>query len=227
MFRLEIKTGVATGEFRALYSRRSISINPTGGIMREPQLSDAIGFDRGRRSFLKLGVMGSLAFGTVGLSAGLAGCHRQVEASAQGFKFLRDADLKLFRALIPVITRGTLPEDGKAREARVVDILHRVDLGCWHLNAPGQGELLKLFDLLNMGVTRRLAAGVSLPWDHASEDDVDAFLNRWRSSFIGPFNAGYRVLTKLVAVSNYSIAAVWPSAGYPGPLDSMYKAVNS
>jgi hypothetical protein len=195
--------------------------------MSEAQPQDGITFDQGRRSFLKLGVIGSLAFGTVGLSAGLAGCHRKVEASAQGFKLLRDADLQLFRALIPVVTRGTLPEVAKAREARVVDILHRVDLSCWHLNAPGQSELLKLFDLLNMGVTRRLAAGVSSPWDKASEDDVEAFLHRWRSSFLGPFNAGYRVLTKLVAVSNYSIPAVWPTAGYPGPLDWMYKAVNS
>ncbi len=195
--------------------------------MREPQPSDAVLFDGGRRSFLKLGVMGTLAFGTIGLSAGLAGCHRQGEASAQGFKFLRDADLKLFRALIPAVTRGTLPEDAGTRETRVVEILRRVDLSCWHLSAPAQGELLKLFDLLNMGITRRLAAGVSSPWDQASEDDVDAFLNRWRSSSIGPFNAGYRVLGKLVAVSNYSIPALWPMAGYPGPLDYMYKAVNS
>jgi len=195
--------------------------------MSEPLLSDATALDNGRRSFLKLGVLGSLALGTVGLGAGLSGCHRQVEAAAQGFQFLRDADLKLFRALIPAITNGTWPEDKTAREARMLDVLRRIDGACWYLSAPAQAEVLKLFDLLNMGITRRLAAGVSGSWDQASVEDVDAFLNRWRSSSIGLFNAGYHVLNKLVVVSNYSIPAVWPLAGYPGPLDYMYKAVNS
>lgn len=194
--------------------------------MREPQASEAIDFNNGRRSFLKLGVMGSLALGTVGLTAGLSGCHSQVEAAAQGYKFLRDADLKLFRALIPVVTRGTLPEDKTAREARTVEILRGVDAGCWFLNAPSQAEIHKLFDLLNMSLTRRLAAGISTSWEQASEDEVDAFLTRWQRSSIGLLNAGYRVLTKLISVSNYSIPAVWPSAGYPGPLAWMYKAIH-
>lgn len=195
--------------------------------MNEPLPGDAVALDNGRRSFLKLGVLGSLALGTVGLGAGLTGCHRQVEAAAQGFRFLRDADLKLFRALVPAITSGTWPEDKAAREARMLDILRRIDSACWRLGAPAQGEVLKLFDLLNMGITRRLVAGVPGPWDQVSAEDVDAFLNRWRSSSMGLFNAGYHVLNKLVVVSNYSIPAVWPSAGYPGPLAYMYKAVNS
>jgi hypothetical protein len=183
--------------------------------------------DRGRRSFLKLGVAGTLALGTVGLGAGLAGCHRREEAVAQGYLFLRDADLALFRALIPVVTQGTLPVEAAAREARSVEILRRVDAGCWHLNAPAQGEVKKLFDVLNMGITRRLAAGVSTSWDKASADEVAAFLERWRGSSIGLFNAGYRALVKLIAVSNYGIPEVWPSTGYPGPLAWMYKAINS
>ena len=195
--------------------------------MRESLSGAAGGFDGGRRSFLKLGLAGSLALGTVSLGAGLAGCHRQAEAAAQGYKFLRNADLKLFRALIPAVVGSTMPADDAARESRAADILRRIDLSCWHLNAPAQGELLKLFDLLNLGMTRRLAAGVASPWEQASVDEVDAFLNRWRSSSLGMFNAGYRVLSKLVAVSNYSIPAAWASAGYPGPLDWMYKAINS
>lgn len=194
--------------------------------MREVLPGDAIDFDRSRRSFLKLGVAGSVALSTVGLSAGLTGCHRRVDAVAQGFKFLRDADLKLFRALIPAIASATFPKEAAAQEARALDILQRIDSACWLINSPGQGELLKLFDLLNMGITRRLAAGVSTSWDKASVEEVEVFLTRWRRSSIGLFNAGYRVLDKLVAVSNYSIPAVWASAGYPGPLDWMYKAIH-
>jgi hypothetical protein len=194
--------------------------------MRIPQPGDAALLES-RRSFLKLGVAGTLALGTVGFTAGLAGCHRREEAAAQGYKFLRDADLKLFRALIPAITDGTLPAEASAREARTREILMRIDAGCWHLGAPAQKEVRKLFDLLNFGLTRRLAAGVSSPWDQVSAADAVVFLDRWRNSSIGLFNAGYRVLIKLVAVSNYSIPAVWPSAGYPGPLAVMYQAVNS
>jgi hypothetical protein len=194
--------------------------------MRIPQTGDEALLES-RRSFLKLGVAGTLALGTVGFGAGLTGCHRREEAAAQGYKFLRDADLILFRALIPAITDGTLPTEAAAREARMLEILMRIDAGCWRLGAPAQKEVKKLFDLLNFGLTRRLAAGVSSPWDEVSAADAAVFLERWRNSSIGLFKAGYRVLVKLVAVSNYSIPAVWPLAGYPGPLAVMYQAVNS
>lgn len=195
--------------------------------MREAQIGEAEILDRGRRSLLKLGLAGTVALGTVSLGAGLSGCHRREESTAQGFQFLRDADLQLFRALIPAVTAGTLPAEAAAREGRIVEILHRIDVGGLHLGAPAQKEVRKLFDLLNFGITRRIAAGVSTSWDQASEAEVSAFLDRWRSSSIGLFNAGYRVLVKLVAVSNYGVAAVWPSAGYPGPLAAMYQAVNN
>ena len=195
--------------------------------MRESQTGEADDLDHGRRSLLKLGLAGSLALGTISLGAGLTGCHRKEESSAQGYQFLRDADLVLFRALIPAVTAGTLPSEPAAREARFVEILHRIDIGAIHLGAPAQKEVRKLFDLLNFGITRRLAAGVSSSWDQVSEADASAFLDRWRNSSIGLFNAGYRLLVKLIAVSNYGIPAVWASAGYPGPLEFMYKAVNS
>ncbi|TXH02805.1 MAG: hypothetical protein E6R07_14070 [Nevskiaceae bacterium] len=195
--------------------------------MRETHPGAGEGFDPGRRSLLKLGLAGSLALGTVSLGAGLSGCGRREEAAAQGYRFLRDADLVLFRGLIPAVTASTLPTEAAAREARFAEILHRIDGSCLRLGAPAQKEVRKLFDLLNFGLTRRLAAGVSSPWSEVSEADALAFLDRWRSSSIGLFNAGYRVLTKLIAVANYGTPAVWASAGYPGPLDWMYKAVNS
>lgn len=195
--------------------------------MREPHTGDAEDLHLSRRSLLKLGLAGSVVLGAAGLGAGLSGCHRREESAAQGHAFLHDADLHLFRALIPAVTAGTLPSEAAAREARMLEILRRIDGGCMLLGAPAQKELRKLFDLLNFGVTRRLAAGVSTPWSEVGVADADAFLNRWHDSRIGLFNAGYRVLVKLVAVSNYGIPAVWASAGYPGPLDYMYKAVNS
>ncbi|MGH8540838.1 MAG: hypothetical protein ACRETW_10085 [Stenotrophobium sp.] len=187
--------------------------------------------DPARRSLLKLGVAGTFVLGTVGFVAGLAGCHRREEAAAQGYRFLRDGDVALFRALTPVVLDGGLPSDPAQAAERVQEVLRRIDQGCLRLGAPAQKDVRKLFDLLNFWPTRRLAAGLGASWNGASWDkatpaDIGAFLEHWRGSSIGLFNSGYRVLVKLVTVSNFGIPASWPSSGYPGPLAWMYDAIN-
>lgn len=179
-----------------------------------------------RRSFLKLGVAGSLALGSVGLAAGLAGCGRREQAAAQGLRFLRDADVALFRALVPVILGDALPADPAAREARIAETLRGVDAAGDALDPPARRELHKLFDLLHLRVTRWLTTGVAESWERAAPEAVARFLARWRDSSIGAFNLGFRVLLKLVVASFYAIPAAWPLAGYPGPLGWVHRAVN-
>ena len=192
------------------------NIRPDDEVLRE--------FDR--RSFLKLGLAGTMALSTVSLTAGLAGCHRAEEASAAGYGVLRDADLALFRALIPVVLAGALPQEIQMRDAQIAETLQRIDSGLQAVGSPTLKELRKLFDLLNFGITRRLAAGVPVPWAEASAEQIEAFLQRWHDSSLGAFNAGYRVLTKLVTVTYHQIPATWPQSGYPGPLAWVYQAVN-
>lgn len=192
----------------------------------ENPLSEPVLADPGRRGFLKLGVIGGLALGTVGMGAGLAGCHRNEQASAEGYQFFRDGDIALFTALIPAIVANTLTPEPDARRAGVGEILLRMDQACLRLGAPAQKELRQLFDLLNFGLTRRLAAGVAKPWDQVSEDDAAAFLDRWRNSSIGLFNAGYRVLIKLPTVTYFTMPQSWAAVGYPGPLKWMFDAIN-
>ena len=182
--------------------------------------------DPTRRSLLKLGLARKDALGTVAFPDGLAGCHRTVEAAAQGYRFLRDADVILFRALTPVVLEGAMPKDSGDAAIRTREILRRVDLACLRLDLPAQQQVRKLFDLLNFGLTRRFVAGVSAPWVDASAADIGEFLDKWRNSSIGMFNAGYRVLVKLVVASNFGIPASWPSSGYPGPLAWMYDAIH-
>ncbi len=183
--------------------------------------------DLTRRSVLKLGVAGSVALSTVSLTATLAGCGAREQAAAQGFGFLRDADVVLFRALTPVVLGDALSADAVTRDARVTETLKRLDIGGMLVYAPAQAELYKLFDLLHLRLTRWLTTGVSAPWDKASPEDINRFLERWRDSSIGAFNAGYRFLTKLVAASYYGIPETFPQSGYPGPLEWVHKAVNS
>ncbi|MGH8505802.1 MAG: hypothetical protein ACRETM_07545 [Stenotrophobium sp.] len=182
--------------------------------------------DPSRRSLLKLGLVATAVLGTVGVSAGLAGCHRSVEAAAQGYRFLRDDDVVLFRALVPAVLDGAMPASTADAAARTQEVLRRLDLACLRLDSSPQQQLKKLFDLLNLGLTRRFVAGVGAPWAEASVQDIQAFLAKWRDSSFAMFNSGERVLVNLVAASNFGIPASWPSSGYPGPLAWMYKAIH-
>ena len=94
--------------------------------------------DPTRRSLLKLGLAGTAALGAVGFTAGLAGCHRTVEAAAQGYRFLRDADVILFRALTPVVLEGAMPQDSGDAAVRTREILRGVDLAGLRLDLPAQ-----------------------------------------------------------------------------------------
>lgn len=178
-----------------------------------------------RRDLLKLGTGATLALGTVSLAAGLTGCGQRQQASAQGFNVLRDADVVLFTALTPVIVPGIV------KQAQPAEVQHKVLLGIDSaligLGGHGQGEAFKLFDLLHLRVTRWLTTGVSAPWNEATSADIEQFLLRWRDSGVATFNIGYRVLSKLVSLNYYSQPEAWVEAGYPGPLDWVYKAVNA
>ncbi len=174
-----------------------------------------------RRSFLKLSLTGSAALSAAGLTATLSGCGGG-QTPMTGFQFLRDADVILFRALIPQVMDSIALDAATAEEC-----LRRIDLGCLLLGTPAQAELRKLFDLLNTGLLRRLTTGVSKPWDRANGEEIQAFLKRWHDSGVGLFNAGYRALVKLVCVSYFCMPVSRKLSGYPGPLDYMYKAVNA
>jgi hypothetical protein len=177
--------------------------------------------DLDRRSFLKLGLAGSAALSVVGLGAALTGCGKSEQAVAQGFRFLRDADLVLLKALVPVALEGR-PDAGIA-----VDGLRLLDELLLRAGTPAQAELRKLFDLLHLTPTRWLTTGVRKPWDQAGADEIRAFLARWRDSSVGLFNAGYRVLIKLATVPYYAQPAGYRSTGYPGPLAALHAAVNT
>lgn len=175
-----------------------------------------------RRDFLKLSLTGSAMLAAGGAVATLSGCSGRSEPPAQGYFFLRTADVTLFTALLPQLL-SSMPLDA----ANFSEVLRRIDGACVLAQAPAQAQLRKLFDLLNTGLTRRLTTGVRGDWSHASAEDIRAFLQRWRNSSIGLFNASYRVLVKLACVSYFSLPVSRQVSGYPGPWAPMYQAVNS
>lgn len=177
-----------------------------------------------RRDFLKLSAGGAALLSAGALTATLAGCAKQ-QLPASGYAFLRDADLALFAALTPAVLGPTLPTQDRA--AHIERVLKGVDATAARVLLPAQIELYKLFDLLNTGLTRRLTTGVSKPWAEAEAAQVTAFLIRWQTSSIGLFNAGYRALIKFITGAWVGTDAGLKAAGYPGPWQPMFDAVNA
>lgn len=178
-----------------------------------------------RRELIKCGLAGSWLLGSVSLTAGLTGCtaspHRPEqltgEASARPWRYLTEADVTLWSALTPVLLQGQLASDPDARAIEVEGVVRRVDAAISGFSANKQAELRQLFDLLHLGLSRALLAGVWTSWGQADPEDVAAFLERWRNSRIGVFNQGYAALAQLGAVAYYIEPQHWAASGYPGP----------
>ncbi|MBA1317401.1 twin-arginine translocation pathway signal protein [Pseudomonas monteilii] len=140
-------------------------------------------------------------------ATGLVGCTAQT--SAQGYQLLRDDDLPLLRALIPVVLAGT--------QAAETWVLHSLD----HKLAALSPEMLKLtrqlFDLLSLPLTRGPLTGVWGAWEQASATQVTAFLQRWQDSSLNLLRMGHASLLQLLQMAWYERPESWAACGYPGP----------
>ncbi|WP_150911370.1 hypothetical protein [Marinobacter halotolerans] len=184
--------------------------------------------DLDRRSFLRTGMGGALFLGTVSVTAGLSGCatspagggYTTLEDTRHGgyrYRFLTKDDIVLFQALLPALVGPALTEKPERRRAQIRETIERIDAGIYQFGPANRKELRGLFDLLNFSVTRVTVARVWSGWANASTAEVDAFLNRWRTSGIGLFNNGYIALTKVSNVAFYGHEDHWHVSGYPGP----------
>ncbi len=140
-------------------------------------------------------------------ATGLVGCTAQT--SAQGYQLLRDDDLPLLRALIPVVLAGT--------QAAETWVLHSLD----HKLAALSPEMLKLtrqlFDVLSLPLTRGPLTGVWGAWEQASPTQVTAFLQRWQDSSMNLLRMGHASLLQLLQMAWYERPESWSACGYPGP----------
>ncbi|MGO1206620.1 MAG: twin-arginine translocation pathway signal protein, partial [Pseudomonas putida] len=126
-----------------------------------------------------------------------------------GYQVLRDDDLPLLRALIPVILAGT--------QASEHLVLHSLD----HKLAALSPEMLKLtrqlFDVLSLPLTRGPLTGVWGAWAQASPAQVTAFLQRWQDSSLNLLRMGHASLLQLLQMAWYERPESWTACGYPGP----------
>ena len=165
-----------------------------------------------RRQLLKAGLFGTVVLASAGGIAIVAG---RTDTAAAGFRQLRQSDLPMLRRIIPVILSGALPTDQPA--AAVEEVLHALDNNLDRLSPSLNGQIMQLFDLLTLGVTRGPATGIWGQWEDASDEAVRNFLRRWEGSSLALLQQGQNALTNLILLACYSSPAAWPQCGYPGP----------
>ena len=165
-----------------------------------------------RRTFIITGLLGATALAT---ARWLRGPHappgdeslRALDADAQAILF----------AIVPVLLAGVLPAAADAKRLAVADTVRGIDFAISGLAPGSQDELRELFALLALPPARLAIARVSEPWSQASEADVRAFLDRFRSSSLTMLRSAYGALHQLTFAAWYGNPASWSRIGYPGP----------
>lgn len=178
-----------------------------------------------RRGFLQLGMTGSAALVIGSGVAGLTGCSKQ-QTPASGYKVLRDKDLYFLGAMAPaILTTGAYPGPlaGQARER----LLKKLDSILVTLQEYSRGQLIMMFDLMHAAPTRLAVGAPWHPWEEATVEEADAFLNSWKNSPLQIKRMGYSGLCKLIAMSWYSQPEIFTVSGYPGAPQKIPMAVAS
>jgi hypothetical protein len=152
-----------------------------------------------RREFLKAGLGGSV----------LLACSGHVAAAA-------DDENEMLAAVARGVLAGVLPASPAQRKVAIAETVAGVRRAIAGLSVAAQKEVGELFTLLTLAPTRRFVAGVSSPWIEAGNEEVAAFLNRWRYSRFALLQGAYAALHDLVLGAWYARPEAWPTIGYPG-----------
>jgi hypothetical protein len=180
--------------------------------MEQPLPVSLRGFSR--RQFLRVGFFGALTLSLVSTTAILAGCSSP--PAVRGFRLLRETDIKVLRALLPVVLAGALPTDKTAASA-VEETLHTLDSFLFTTSPGVHQQMAQLFDLLSMPATRYTIVGLGQDWNAAAATDINAFLLRWSNSRVQMLRAAHLGLTQMITTSWYLQPRSWAAIAYVAP----------
>jgi hypothetical protein len=162
-----------------------------------------------RRRFLG----STVALSTVAAVPAISGCSESTPA-ATGLRYLRPFDLVLLRKIAPsILGIPSAQLDDQIWQSFQLQLDRSLDA----FGPAVAAEYIELLDLLDWFPSRGLLAGQWQSWEKAGADDVEEFLESWRSSSITVLNKGYRALTAWQQVSWYALPINSNRAGYPGP----------
>ncbi|RRJ82679.1 twin-arginine translocation pathway signal protein [Aestuariirhabdus litorea] len=181
-----------------------------------PFMRDGQATDPSRRRLLRSGLLGTLLLAGSGTLASLGGCSRQPPA-ATGLQRLRAEDQAFFAALYPVVLGSSLAPESARRDRQLAEAITSLDRFIAHISPALQEQLTQLLDLLHSSATRGLLTGVWGGWSSASDEQLNAFLLRWRDSSLATLRMGYSQLMQLMVMAWYLVPDSWPAVGYPGP----------
>ena len=171
-----------------------------------------------RRTFLKAGVLGTLA-----LAAGGA-LYRTVQGSVplgDQDRYVLDGGARaVLGAIVPAIIGAMLPAPGEERAAAVARATDGVQQAIASLPLATQHEVRDLFGLLALAPARRLLAGVPA-WNETTPEQAAAFLQDWRTHRFAMLQNAYHALHDLVLGAWYAEPASWAAIGYPGPIKEL------
>jgi len=166
----------------------------------------------GRRELLRLSATGAVTLAAGSSLAGLiTGCSSSAP-SAEGYRYLRAADLELLRPLIPVALEGALPAGTKPEAPLQVldDLLH-------HISPGGRKPLFQLLDLLQLAPARWYLTGTWTAFADQSEEQLRTTLTQWGESSSGFARlARYGIIQPLM-MAWYAEPEIARTTGYPGP----------
>jgi hypothetical protein len=160
-----------------------------------------------RRTFIVAGVAGSAA---------LAGAY-WLRGSFEPQSALDDDANAIVAAVVPALLDGALPADPARRSQAIGETVSAVRQAIAGLPPAAQRELGELFALLAFAPARVALARVGSPWATAPAVEVEAFLERWRTSGVRLFRSAYDALHQLVLAAWYGQPSSWAATGYSGP----------
>jgi hypothetical protein len=167
-----------------------------------------------RRTFLKLGGLAAL------VAAAGGGIYRATHGTPT--RFVLDGEAKAaIDAIAQAMLAGALPADPAARAAALPGLVERVHQAILGLPLTAQKEVQDLFGLLALGPVRRFLAGVPGEWRTATQEQVAAFLQDWRTHRLETLQTGYHALHDLIIGSWYADPSTWAGIGYPGPIKEL------
>ena len=166
-----------------------------------------------RRSFLKVGLLGTVVAALGGVGLALRGALLR-KIPAGGLKVLSEKEYSILAAVMDRIC----PDLGeKAPGAAALDIASKADEAFAKLDEGAQKEFKILLGVFESALAGFLFEGRLTPFTKLSPEDQDESLRRWGNSRIGFRRSGYQALRGLSGALYYGDPRMWKNVGYPGP----------